>query len=79
MTNTGRYGHGKNNRIRQSEHHEASGREVFPRSAKAQESNPVAQALLKMLENQEPVRTCQLMSELSTLAEEEKAHETTDE
>lgn len=41
--------------------------------AKTLESNPVAQALLKMLENQEPVRTCQLMSELSSLAEEEQA------
>jgi hypothetical protein len=41
--------------------------------AKSLENNPVAQALLKMLENEEPVRTCQLMSELSSLAEEEQA------
>jgi len=43
--------------------------------AKALEGNPVAQALLRMLENQEPVRTCQLMSELSSLVEEEQATE----
>ncbi len=43
--------------------------------AKALEDNPVAQAILRMLENQEPVRTCQLMSELSSLAEEEEAAE----
>ena len=41
--------------------------------AKTQEDNPVAQALFKMLENDEPVRTCQFMSELLSLTEEEQA------
>ncbi len=43
------------------------------KQAQALEKDPVAAALLRMLENQEPARTCQLMSELSSLAEEERA------
>ncbi|MGO9121093.1 MAG: hypothetical protein ACLQPD_26210 [Desulfomonilaceae bacterium] len=41
--------------------------------AKTLEDNPVAQALFKVLENDEPVRTCQFMSELLSLTEQEQA------
>ena len=40
---------------------------------KTLEDNPVAEALFKMLENGEPVCTCQFMSELLSLTEEEQA------
>jgi hypothetical protein len=43
------------------------------------EDDPTAQELLKLLKDQSPDRTQQLMSELSTLAEEEEANETDDE
>jgi hypothetical protein len=41
--------------------------------AKTLEDNPVAQALFKMLENDEPVHTCHFMSELLSLTDEEQA------
>ncbi len=41
--------------------------------AKTLEDNPVAQALFNMLENGETVHTCQFMSELLSLTEEEQA------
>jgi len=41
--------------------------------AKTLEDNPVAQALFKMLENGGPVCTCQFMSELLSLTEQEQA------
>jgi len=40
---------------------------------KTQENNPVSEALFKVLENKESVHTCQFMSELLSLAEEEQA------
>lgn len=40
--------------------------------AKTLEDNPVAQTLFKILENGEPVRTCQFMSELLSLTEDEQ-------
>ena len=41
--------------------------------AKTLEDNPVAEALFKMLENGESVHTCQFMSELLSLTDEEQA------
>ena len=41
--------------------------------AKTLEDNPVVQALFNMLENSQTVHTCQFMSELWSLTEEEQA------
>jgi hypothetical protein len=41
--------------------------------AKTLEHNPVAQALFNVLENGETVQTCQFMSELLGITEEEQA------
>jgi hypothetical protein len=41
--------------------------------AKTLEDNPVAEALFKMLENGESVHTCQFMSELLSLTEQDQA------
>jgi len=43
------------------------------------EHDPTAQELLKLLKDQSSDRTDRLVSELSTLAEEEEADETSDE
>jgi hypothetical protein len=40
--------------------------------AKTLENNPVAEALFRVLENDESVHTCQFMSELLSLAGEEQ-------
>lgn len=40
--------------------------------AKTLESNPVAEAIFRVLENDESIHTCQFMSVLSSLAEEEQ-------
>ncbi len=40
--------------------------------AKTPENNPVAEAIFKVLENDDSVHTCRFMSELLSLAEEEQ-------
>jgi hypothetical protein len=54
---------------------EQSGSKIKTEHAQASKYNPVVQALANILENQESVCTCQLMSELDSLAEKEQAAE----
>jgi len=46
--------------------------QIKTEEATTAEDNPVFQALAKVLENQESVCTCQLMSELYSLTEKEQ-------